>query len=200
MTYHQRRVTGVDDLAAMVREAPRMPGRPVILALDGYSGAGKSTLAAALSARIEAAVIEGDDFYAGGTGLRGDNAAKRMTACIDWTRQRQVLKGLRDGHEVEWRAFDWDAFDGRLCDAPKTLSPAPYVILEGVYAARPELADLLDLRAFVETAPDIRTAGLLAREGSIGSWERQWHEAEDVYFRDIMPPERFDLVIVTSSR
>lgn len=195
---HPRRVTGVKDLAAMVRQARRPTGRPVILALDGRSGAGKSTLAEALATEIEAAIIEGDDFYAGGTGLRGDNAEARIDACIDWPRQRQVLQGLRAGQAVEWRAFDWDAFDGRLCHPPKWLSPAWHVILEGVYAARPELADLLDLRVLVEVAPDIREARLLAREGAIGPWERQWHEAEDLYFRNVMPPERFDLICCES--
>ncbi|WP_179907672.1 uridine kinase family protein [Rhabdonatronobacter sediminivivens] len=187
-------MTGIKDLAEHVMAAAHGVDRPFILALDGRSGAGKSTLAAAFATEIEAAVIEGDDFYAGGIDLRSDRPEARIDACIDWTRQRQVLRGLHAGQAVEWRAFDWDAFDGRLCHPPKRLSPAPYVILEGVYAARPELADLLDLRVLVEVAPGIRTARLLDREGAIGGWERQWHEAEEHYFRDVMPPECFDLI------
>lgn len=188
------RMTSIENLAAHVMEAGHGVDRPIILALDGRSGAGKSTLAAALATQIEAAVIEGDDFYAGGIDLRSDNPEARIDACIDWTRQRQVLRGLQAGQAVEWRAFDWDAFDGRLLYPPTALSPAKHVILEGVYAARPELADLLDLRVLVEVAPGIRKARLLDREGAIGAWERQWHEAEDRYFQDVMPPERFDLI------
>lgn len=187
-------ITGAQDLAAHVMQVGHGVDRPFILALDGHSGAGKSTLAAALATAIGAAVIEGDDFYAGGTDLRGDSPEARIDACIDWTRQRQVLQGLRAGNDVEWRAFDRDAFDGRLCHPPKRLSPAPHVILEGVYAARPELADLLDLRVLVEVAPGIRKARLLDREGIIGAWERQWHEAEERYFQEVMPLGRFDLI------
>lgn len=188
-------MTGVAALAAHVLKGPHAPDRPFLMALDGRSGVGKSTLAAALGKRLKAAVIEGDDFYAGGIELRNDRAEARAAACIDWTRQRQVLQAVRGGQDVAWRAFDWVAFDGRLSHPPHRLTPCPFVILEGVYAARPELADLLDLRVLVDLPPDIRKARLLAREGTIGPWQRQWLEAEDFYFRNIMPPTRFDLVV-----
>ncbi|MEW6437813.1 MAG: hypothetical protein AB1508_11690 [Pseudomonadota bacterium] len=169
--------------------------RPFIAALDGRSGAGKSTLARALAEKLDAAVIEGDDFYAGGIELRSDNPASRAAACIDWTRQRPVLEALAAGREASWRAFDWDAFDGRLRDEPTRIVPRPIVILEGVYAARPELADLLDVRVALLAPDDVRLARLAAREGAIGPWERQWHEAEDFYFKSLMPPDAFDVAI-----
>lgn len=169
--------------------------RPFIAALDGRSGAGKSTLARALAEKLDVAVIEGDDFYAGGTELRSDNPESRAAACIDWTRQRPVLEALAAGREASWRAFDWDAFDGRLRDEPTRIGPRPIVILEGVYAARPELADLLDLRFALLAPDDVRLARLAAREGAIGPWERQWHEAEDFYFKSVMPPDAFDVAI-----
>ena len=177
--------------------AGRSNGRavPLIVALDGRSGAGKSTLARVLADRLHAAVIEGDDFYAGGIGLRDDNPELRAAACIDWTRQRPVLDALRNGRDAIWRAFDWAAFDGRLCGQPTRIGPRPVVILEGVYAARPELADLIDLRAVVTVPEDIRMARLLAREGTIGPWDRQWHEAEDFYFENVMAPQTFDVVL-----
>ena len=74
------------------------------------------------------------------------------------------------------------------------LSAARYVLLEGVYSARPELADLLDLRVLVDAPDDIRASRLLAREGTLGPWEQQWHEAEDHYFRTIMPQNQFDAI------
>jgi hypothetical protein len=36
---------------------------------------------------------------------------------------------------------------------------------------------------------------LLAREGSIGAWERQWHEAEEWYFTHLAPPHGFDAIL-----
>lgn len=78
------------------------------------------------------------------------------------------------------------------------LLPRPVVILEGVYAARPELGDLIDLKVVVTVSDALRETRLLAREAGIGPWERQWHEAEVHYFTQVMPPERFDFIFDAS--
>jgi uridine kinase len=182
-------------LADMIARSARQEVSPFIVAIDGRSGVGKSTMARALAERLDACVIEGDDFYAGGIELRSDSAASRAAACIDWTRQRSVLEALAAGRTAHWRAFDWDAFDGRLRDEPTKLEPKPVVILEGVYAARPEIADLLGLRVVIVVPDEVRLARLSAREGTIGPWERQWHEAEEFYFRSVMPTASFDVVV-----
>lgn len=195
-----RLLNDLTDLLSVIAREAEPAARPFLIAIDGRSGAGKSTLARRLADSLDAALIESDDFYAGGISLRGDSAEVRAAACIDWTRQRSVLEALRAGRMAVWRAFDWEAFDGRLSDAPTSLEPKPIVILEGVYAARPELADLLDLRVMLSVADDVRTARLLSREGSIGEWERQWHDAEAVYFQAVMPPEMFDIVFECETR
>lgn len=171
------------------------PPRPLVVALDGRSGAGKSTLAAALAGELEATVVDGDAFFAGGVHLRGDSPEARAHACIDWRRQREVLAELRSGRSATFRAFDWSAFDGSLEGAPTTCAPRPLVVLEGVYSARPELGDLLDLRVLVEVPDDVRLERLRAREGGIGPWEAQWHEAEAWYFAHRAPRPHFDLVV-----
>jgi uridine kinase len=184
-----------DTLAHQVARIAQQMTRPLVVAIDGRSGAGKSTLAAALAGKLGAAVIEGDDFYTGGTGLRDDSAASRTSACINWSAQRAVLESLIAGKEARWHPFDWDAFDGSLCAEAKQLGSRPVILLEGTYSARPELADLLGLRVLV-TAPDAaREARLLAREVGVGPWERQWHEAEEHYFKAVMPADRFDIIM-----
>jgi uridine kinase len=188
-----------DTLAEIIAGSARQKVSPFVVAIDGRSGVGKSTLARALAERLDACVIDGDEFYVGGIELRMDSLASRAAACIDWTRQRSVLEALAAGRTAHWRAFDWDAFDGRLCGDPKTLEPRPVVILEGVYAARPELADLLDLRVVLVAPGEVRLARLAAREGTIGSWERQWHEAEEFYFDAVMPIASFDVVVTAST-
>jgi uridine kinase len=178
--------------------------RPAIAALDGRSGAGKSTLAAALAEQVDAVVITGDDFYAGGTGATWDarTPAERAAFGIDWRRQRVVLETLARGEVAEWFPFnwnspDWDATDQLLSEAAITCRPAPVVILEGAYSARPELHDLLDLTVLVDTPTELRRARLLEREGAAyrTEWEARWSSAEEHYFGLVMPPSAFDLVI-----
>lgn len=187
-------INGVSALSEAITARAREAARPFIVAIDGRSGAGKSTLAHALAAGLDAVTIAGDDFYAGGVALRDDDPAQRAAACVDWTRQRPVLKALRAGHAATWRAFDWQAFDGRLRDGPITLGPKPIVILEGVYAARPELADLLDMRILLSAPEGLRTARLREREGTLGPWDRQWHEAEAFYFERVVCSADFDVI------
>jgi uridine kinase len=173
---------------------------PLLVALDGRSGAGKSTLAASVAARLPSCVvIGGDDFYAGGTPQQWDtrSAAEKVAMVIDWTRQRPVLSELKDQRTASWHGYDWEAFDGRLDVQATVCDPADVVILEGAYSARPELADLLDLRVLLATDDAVRHERLGRREGWFyrDQWFSRWSEAEDYYFGLVMPADAFDLVL-----
>jgi uridine kinase len=173
------------------------PQRGFCVALDGRSGAGKSTLGARLADALAATLLDGDDFFAGGTRVRDDSPEQRAHDCIDWRRQRPVLEALRAGRVAKYFAFDWEAFDGSVQAEPTVVEVArgSLVILEGVYSARPELADLLDLRLLLRVPDDVRVARLLAREQGLTAWELQWHEAEGWYFANRAPPAGFDLIV-----
>ncbi|MEM7272084.1 MAG: adenylyl-sulfate kinase [Actinomycetota bacterium] len=182
--------------------------RPLIVAIDGRSGAGKSTLAAEAANRLAArglpaAVIEGDDFYAGGSSIAWDERTPEDKArhVIDWRRQRPVLSHLRERRPAHWRPFDWaaDEWDGPdpPLGAPTSCEPTAVVMLEGAYSGRPELADLVDLRVLLDTPEPVRARRLRDREGEDYqvSWEGRWREAENHYFSAVAPPDGFDLVI-----
>ena len=190
---------GVRELVGLIAESSRDLVKPMIVAIDGRSGAGKSTLAAALAVELEAAVIDGDDFYAGGTAAHWEamTPAERAAHCIDWRRQRSVLQALANGEQATWRPYDWEKDDGSLSRRSRTSHPARVVILEGAYSARPELADLLDLRVLLDVADGPRREQLLQREGEHyrTEWEARWATAEEYYFTHVMPPEAFDLII-----
>jgi uridine kinase len=195
----------VDALIARHTSLPRS----VFVAVDGRSGAGKSTLAAVVAEACEAkgatvTVIEGDDFYAGGTAERWDerSPAEKADRVIDWHRQRRVLDDLRVRGKASWYPFDWDAPDWDsdrvpLRSTPMSMSSADIVILEGAYSARPELHDVLDVRVLLDTSPEQRRRQLLQREGDDhrSDWEARWSAAEDHYFGVVMPPHRFDHVL-----
>lgn len=166
---------------------------PLIIGIDGRSGVGKSTLARRLAPVLGAVVIEGDAFFAGGVGMIASSAAERADVCIDRPKLRAVLEALRTGRTARFRAFDWEAFDGRLQAHAVEVPVTGRYILEGVYACHPDFHDLLDLKALTCANRTLRDERLLAREGVIGQWERQWHEAEDWYFEALMPDGHFDV-------
>lgn len=171
---------------------------PVLVALDGRSGAGKSSLASRVANEFDAVIIEGDDFYAGGTPEQWDTMTpeQRAAHCIDWARQRQLLEALTAGSAATYRPYDWEVNDGTLA-GPVAVAPAAVVILEGAYSARPELSDLIDLRVLLNVDDPVRERRLRHREGEHyrAEWEARWASAEAHYFRAVMPPQAFDLVI-----
>ena len=184
----------------------------VFVALDGRSGSGKSTIAGLVAemmgtdqaGRPLVTVIEGDDFYSGGSIQRwlARTLADRARTVIDWRSLRAVLLALRGSGQAVWGAFDWESENWDGDDIPLSAElvhcqVTPVVLLEGAYSARPELADLIDLRVLLTVPPAVRRAQLLAREGDgyRADWEQVWSEAEDYYYGSVVGREWFDLVL-----
>ncbi len=145
------------ELAGHIRRIGRDRPGPILVALDGRSAAGKSTLAAVVAPLVGAVVIDGDDFYSGGTAETWDamSAAEKANHCMDWRRQRPVLEKLARGEAATWHPYDWEADDGSLAPTPVICEPAPVIILDGAYSARPELADLFDLRVLLDAPAEL---------------------------------------------
>jgi molybdenum cofactor guanylyltransferase len=175
-----------------------VPGPPVVVAVDGPSCAGKSILATALGLRSGAAVVEGDDFYR--HTLPRLTVAQReamsdaavVDAVIDWERLRaEALQPLRARQSVTFQPYDWDVDDGRLAP-PKIIPPADVIIVEGVYAARPELSDLVDIAVYLGVDPQVRASRYAAR-GNDPDWQRFWERGEAHYFRAVRPAASYDI-------
>jgi len=75
--------------------------------------------------------------------------------------------------------------------------PAPVVILDGAYSARPELDDVIDVSVLIDIPTDMRLARLAAREEPefLAAWHERWDAAEDYYFTQVRPRSAFDLVV-----
>jgi para-aminobenzoate synthetase len=165
----------------------------LVVAIDGRSGSGKSTLARKLSSLVgESTVLEGDDFFCGGTVVRSDPPSVLVSSCIDWREQARVLSLLRQGLSASYHAFDWDRFDGSVSSDESLLTPKRVLFLEGTYSARPELANLVDLRFVVVVDDEVRLRRLVSRDGGIGLWEKQWIDAEPYYFDVHLPKTHVD--------
>nr|WP_145983110.1 hypothetical protein [Pseudonocardia sp. AL041005-10] len=201
-------------LAVRLRQALSAGRGPVVVGVDGRSGAGKSTLTAqVVEALVRPAdgvdrvtVIEGDDFYGGGSADAWDarTAPERVDLVTDWRCQRDVLERLRVDGVARWQGFDWDSEHWDAAVAPLTASTttavaAPLIVLEGAYSCRPELHPLLDLRVLLTVPREVRLRRLVRRDGDDhdAGWAARWSAAEDHYFGSVMPPERFDVVLGT---
>jgi len=196
----------IDDLRRIVSELAATRGGPIAVALDGPSGAGKSTIAAALADVVRAALVPSDDFFAAQlTRAEWDarTPVERARDAIDWIRLRRcALEPLRAGERAAWHPFDFTAGereDGSYAMATNVVErdPAPVIIIDGAYSARPELADVLDLTVLVDAPESVRRARLEKREEAafLQAWHERWDDAERYYFGHVRPVAAFDVVV-----
>ncbi|MFC7262711.1 uridine kinase family protein [Streptomyces lutosisoli] len=188
---------GAEQLAAAIDALGRE--RFTLVALDGMGGSGKSTLAAALAELRGAVVVHGDDFY---RPMDAEERARLSPAqgydrYFDWQRLREeVLVPLTDGHDAAYRRYDWET--GALApDEIHAVSRSGIVVVEGVYTARPELADCYGLVVYVDTPPEESMRRLRERGHDHGpiDWESRWRLAEEHYLATTRPRERAHLVV-----
>jgi para-aminobenzoate synthetase len=195
-----------DVVVADVRQLVTDRARPLLVAIDGGSGSGKSTLAALVAARLDAALVPSDDFFSAQlTDADWDarGPAERATDAIDWRRLRtEALEPLLAGRPARWYPFDFAAGtrpDGTygFSAQSEVREPKPVVLVEGAYACRPELADLIDWRVLVAVPADIRHRRLARREDArfLAAWHARWDAAEQWYFSQVMPESAFDRVV-----
>jgi uridine kinase len=175
--------------------------RSIVVALDGHSNAGKSTLSAAVAERIDAAVVHVDDFYRDMPESKRLEltAAKGFDRYFDWERLRaEAILPLAQRTRAQYDCFDWMA--GHGLTESVTIEPRDVVLVEGVYAARPEFDELLDLKVLVEATEAIRAerrkelARTVSRDDPSG-WDARWYAAELHYFGAVRPREAFDLIV-----
>ncbi|KPC83512.1 MULTISPECIES: uridine kinase family protein [Streptomyces] len=142
----------MDDLADHARRLRSLPpscGPVRLIAVDGHAGSGKSTFSGRLASVLGDAPV-----------LRLDDLATHEEL-FSWTDRlrAQVLDPFSRGETARYAPYDWTA---RRFGPPRTLEPAPVVLIEGVGAGRTAVRPFL--------------AGLLWIEGdSEASWERGRH-------------------------
>lgn len=165
--------------------------RTLLVGIDGPGGAGKSTLAATLAAwavgvQVVPAgdIVRVDDFYRPTAERLGRPAAALLVAPdVDLGRlRRQVLAPLREDWVTVYQRYDWGT--DALAEW-HTVRPGGLVVVEGVYALLPLLADVYDLTVWVDCSREVR----LARDGEAArqQWVRDWMPAEDRYMARYRP-------------
>jgi uridine kinase len=184
-------------IAAVGRWQAAHPG-VLVLALDGHGAAGKSTLAGTVAGATGAALVHTDDFFRPARAAgRGDadraSGVPALASYYEWRRIRnQALEPRRAGCGAQFRRFDWERGSG--LDGAVTVDARPVVLLEGVFSAAPELADLVDRSVLVDTPRPVRLRRLRARV-TPEEWDDDWLTAEQAYFDAVRPPSSFDLIV-----
>ncbi|MCU1466065.1 MAG: family ATPase [Actinomycetia bacterium] len=146
-------------------------------------------------------MIHGDDFYRDmdDTDRRKLSAIQGVDRYFDWQRLRnEALLPLTCRKSARFGCFNWAV--GHGLTPPVIVDAREIVIVEGVYSARPEFDDLLDLRVLVEVSDQLREQRRQARPRTVSrddpqGWDALWDAAESVYFDTIRPRSAFDLIV-----
>jgi uridine kinase len=177
---------------------------PATVALDGPDGAGKTVLADELAGLVPGAVRASlDDFHHS----RSHRHALGRTGATVWERgfdytavRRELLEPWRRGPGTAYRRRWHDLVTDVHVDETPALVPAGAVLLvDGVFAQRPELAGLWDLVVYVDAPDEVRVARMAERDGVPADPEdpaqRRYLEAQRIY-RDLCRPRpSADLVV-----
>ncbi|SVB22339.1 uncharacterized protein METZ01_LOCUS175193 [marine metagenome] len=186
----------IEELTKLIQHrAASGQGGMTFVSIDGPSGAGKSTLAAVLQSLLPGAtVVHVDDFYSD-EGVDPAGSMDIEDACdeyVDWLKLLElVLEPLKDGENGYYQTYDWVA---QKPDIWVTVEPRGVLIVEGVYAMRPELRDVYDVKVFVDTPPEIRF-NRLGKRSDNPLWVERWAEAEVWYNTNIKPIDYADVIV-----
>ncbi|MEU9028695.1 uridine kinase [Streptomyces sp. NPDC048383] len=192
-------ICDIDELAkAIGAGTAEPPGRAGLVGIDGPGASGKSTLAALLADRLDgAAVVHIDDFYRPSAERPADT--DQIAGNFDLPRLLdQVLRPASAGTIVRYQRYDWD--HDRLAEWTE-LAPGTPLIVEGVHALHPNLAEAYTYRIFCDAPRDLRLRRGLNRDGAEARplWEDEWMPAEDRYLATHIPQSRADLVLESSA-
>jgi len=143
----------------------------ILVAITGGSGSGKSTLAEALvDGLVEGAAVllREDSYYKDAASLPDFDAATfdfDDVAARDHELLQTHLKALKACQSVVAPVYSF-IHHGREPEG-QSLSPAPVIVVEGTHLlCTASLADLFDVRVFVDTPADIRFIRRLLRDQS----------------------------------
>lgn len=179
--------------------------RPVLVAVDGPDGAGKTRFAADLARVADRPVVVAalDDFHH----PRASRHAEGRTGETVWARsfdyaavRRELVDPWRAGGGTPYRRRWHDlASDQQVDAAAETVPEHGVLLVEGVFAQRPELADAWDLAVYVDAPDKVRVARMAVRDGvpddADDPDQRRYLDAQRIYRDACRPRESAGLVI-----
>ncbi|UVW29212.1 uridine kinase [Massilia sp. H6] len=142
---------------------------PFIIGVAGGSGSGKSTVTQQVLASFGAemvSVVMQDDYYRDQSELSPDVRRKQNydhPNAFDWPLLVQHVQALRNGAAIEMPEYDF-TLDNRSSNTI-AVKPAPVIVIEGLFALYDaDLCNMMSLKIFVDTAPDVRFIRRMQRD------------------------------------
>lgn len=149
-------MTPVNDSARNEDSARRLPFPPVALGIAGCSGSGKTTLAAELARALGGIHFHLDNYYLGLSHLPVEERKKQNfddPALIESPLLAAHVAALARGDAIERPIYDF-ATHTRIAGRTERVEPAPFLIVEGLFALHyPELLPIYKFGVYIDT-PD----------------------------------------------
>jgi uridine kinase len=143
--------------------------KPVFIGIAGGTGSGKSTVARAVFQSMPAssiAVIEQDSYYRDQSELSYEERVKTNydhPLAFDNDLLIEHLKQLSEGQSVDKPIYDFEIHNRKK--ETILVESRDIVILEGILLYEdPRIRDLLDIKVFVDTDPDVRVIRRIQRD------------------------------------
>lgn len=139
-----------------------------LIGVAGGSGSGKTTFASQLCEFLElenAAILLQDSYYKDHSKVfKGDGSVNfDHPEALDWDLLFQHLKALKSGQAIEVPIYNFTTHSRE--DRTRRQEPKKHIIVDGILIlAVPKLADLFDVKVFVETAEPLRFERRLERD------------------------------------
>jgi len=179
----------------------------ILIGISGASGSGKTLISNTIMEHIgssKVTLIQEDSYYKDLTNIPFDKRTGRNfdhPDAFDHELLIQHMNELTNGQSISHPVYDFKTHS-RLPNV-KTVGPHKVVILEGILILNePALRELMDIRVFVDTSPDICFIRRLKRDISergrdVQSVINQYMETvRPMYFQFIEPSKRYaDLII-----
>ena len=161
-----------------------------LLAIDGPAGAGKTTLAAHLESEFSAhstvRTIHMDDLYDGWEGALGG----ALTQILG-----EITSAHLDGKECTVKFFNWQLMK---FDREEVITPADYLILEGVGAAQEIVRKAGATTYWLDIDAETGLQRVLARDGAhIEKEMRQWQIQQSIHFAKDQTRENCEIKVTS---
>ncbi len=140
----------------------------LVIGIAGGSGSGKTTLTNQIAAQFRESVtiIKHDDYYKAHDDMTYEERCRLNydhPNAFDTDLMISHLKELREGRAVQCPVYDYTVHN-RSRDT-LTVNPAKVILVEGILIfENPRLCELMDIRIFVDTDPDLRIIRRIQRD------------------------------------